>query len=55
MAQTKDIAENDRPEIKDSFKVPQDLRKAKVTQVMSLLEREYVTKYPQAPNGVRWI
>lgn len=49
MEQTKDIAETDRPETSGSFKVPPDLRKAKVAQVMGLLEREYVPYSDQSP------
>lgn len=42
MEQAKDIAETSPAEMNGSFKVPPDLRKAKVAQVMGLLEREYV-------------
>ncbi|KAA6411382.1 MAG: hypothetical protein FRX48_04662 [Lasallia pustulata] len=38
--QAKAVAESGQPETNGSFKVPPDLRKAKVAQVMGLLERE---------------
>ena len=52
MEQTKDIAETGQPETNGSFKVPPDLRKAKVAQVMSLLEREYVPCSALSPAGL---
>lgn len=49
MEQAKDISETSPAETNGSFKVPPDLRKAKVAQVMGLLEREYVSCFARSP------
>ena len=42
IAQIKDISDGAQIKEDESFKIPSDLRKSKVDQVMAMLEREYV-------------
>ena len=42
VAQANQVAEDDHSDANGAIKVPPELRKAKVTQVMGLLEREFV-------------
>jgi hypothetical protein len=45
VAQANHAAEDGRSDANGVVKVPPELRKAKVAQVMSLLEREFVTPF----------
>ena len=48
IAQIKAISNGAQIKEDESFKIPPDLRKSKVDQVMAMLEREYVFRYLRA-------
>lgn len=48
VAQANQVAEEGHSDANGAVKVPPELRKAKVTQVMGLLEREFVASIPYA-------